>query len=124
LPLEVRGSTDVYNFADEEVVRAIRYIRDHSHLPIVVEDIMENSFISRRAMEMRFKQVTGETLQRAIWQAHADRAKRLLLESHLPMSDVADQSGYRSSAVFNVMFRRETGMTPTEYRRRKLRKRS
>ncbi len=124
LPLEARGSTDVYNFSDEEVVRAIRYIRDHSHLPITIEQIMENSFISRRAMEMRFKQATGETLQKAIWQAHADQAKRLLLESHMAMSDVADKSGYRSAAVFNVMFRKHTGMTPTEFRRRKLRKRN
>jgi LacI family transcriptional regulator len=124
LPLEVRGSTDVYKFPDEEVVRAIRYIRDHSHVPIVVEDIMENSFISRRALEIRFRETTGETLQQAIWRAHVEKAKRLLLESSLPMSDVAEQSGYRSAAVFNVMFRKETGMTPTEFRRRKLKKRS
>lgn len=124
LPLEARGSTDVYTFPDEEVVRAIRYIRDHSHLAITIEDIMENSFISRRALEMRFKRATGDTLQTAIWRAHAERAMTLLLESHLAMSDVADKSGYRSSAVFNVMFRKQTGMTPTEYRRRKLRKRN
>ena len=73
--------------------------------------------VSRRSLEMRFKNLTGQTLQTEIWRAHLDRAKRLLLETDLSIYEVGENSGFRTSATFNVMFRRAIGMTPTEFRR-------
>ncbi len=117
LPIEQRESTDVYAFHDADVVEALHYIRDHCNRPITVADILRTIPVSRRSLEMRFKSLTGQTLQAEIWRAHLDRAKRLLLETDHSIYDVAENSGFRTAATFNVMFRRTFDKTPTEFRR-------
>ena len=117
LPIEQRESTNVYAFHDADVVEALHYIRDHCNRPIAIADMLRTIPVSRRSLEMRFKNLTGQTLQAEIWRAHLDRAKRLLLETDLSIYKVGENSGFRTSATFNVMFRRAIGMTPTEFRR-------
>lgn len=118
-PLEIvqRESTDFYAFRDADVVSALKYIRDHAHRAYSIEDMMDDIPVSRRSLEIRFKKLTGQTLQNAIWRAHLDKATQLLWDSEQSMLDVARNAGFRSSAVFNVMFRRDRGLTPTEFRR-------
>jgi LacI family transcriptional regulator len=81
LPIEQRESTNVYAFQDADVVEALHYIRDHCNRPIAIADMLRTIPVSRRSLEMRFKQLTGQTIQAEIWRAHLDRAKRLLLET-------------------------------------------
>ena len=118
LPIVHRESTDTYAFPDEAVVGALNFIRDNAHRHIGVEDILDHLLVSRRSLEVRFKKLTGVTLQNHIWFSHVERAKKLLLESAQPMYKICENSGFRSAAVFNVVFRRLVGTTPTNFRRR------
>ncbi len=118
LPIVNRESTDTYAFPDEAVVGALNFIRDNAHRWISVEDILDHLLVSRRSLEVRFKRLTGVTLQNHIWFSHVERAKKLLLETPQPMYKISDNSGFRSAAVFNVVFRRLVGTTPTNFRRR------
>ncbi len=118
LPIVHRESTDTYAFPDEAVVGALNFIRDNAHRHIGVEDILDHLLVSRRSLEVRFKKLTGVTLQNHIWFSHVELAKRLLLESAQPMYKICENSGFRSAAVFNVVFRRLVGTTPTNFRRR------
>lgn len=43
-------------------------------------------------------------------------AKELLLDSHLPITEVAMQSGYNDPSQFIAIFKKETGMTPRRFR--------
>jgi LacI family transcriptional regulator len=117
LPIEQRESTNAYAFKDADVVEALHFIRDHCHKPISIADILQAIPISRRSLEMRFKKITGQTLQAEIWRAHLDKARRLLLETNESIYDVAEHAGFHSAPTFNVMFRRAMGMTPTAFRR-------
>lgn len=118
LPIVHRESTDTYAFPDESVVGALNFIRDNAHRQIDVEDILDHLLVSRRSLEVRFKKLTGVTLQNHIWFSHVERAKKLLLESAQPMYKICENSGFGSAAVFNVVFRRLVGTTPTNFRRR------
>jgi len=42
----------------------------------------------------------------------------LLISTHLPLEQVAQQTGFRSAQYLNAVFRRILGQTPGEYRRR------
>ena len=44
-------------------------------------------------------------------------AKKLLTETQLPVNTVADKVGYGNHSYFSKLFRRETGLTPQEWRR-------
>lgn len=117
LPVVPRASTDVSAFADPDVATAHRFIHEHAHQPVHVQDIVNKLMVSRRSIEMRFRAQTGSTLQDAIWRAHVDRARRLLIYTAEPMWRVAAESGFRTEKTFNVMFRKIAGCTPSEYRR-------
>ncbi|NNM85751.1 MAG: substrate-binding domain-containing protein [Phycisphaerales bacterium] len=116
LAIQSRESTDAFAFSDALVVEALRFIRNQSHKPISVEDILDELLVSRRLLEIRFKKATGRTLQAEIWRTHLEKARTLLVETSGPISAIIEGSGFRSSAVFNVMFRRATGLTPTQFR--------
>ena len=116
LPIQSRESTDAFAFSDALVVEALRFIRKQAHRPISVEDILDELLVSRRLLEIRFKKATGRTLQAEIWRTHLEKARTLLVETSEPISVIIEGSGFRSSAVFNVMFRRATGLTPTQFR--------
>jgi len=117
LPVVQRESTDVTAYEDSDVAEAYKFIRTHSHEPIHIDDVLAKVLVSRRSLEMRFKALTRSTLQDEIWRAHVDRARQLIIETDKPMWKIAEESGFRSETVFNVMFKRIAGMTPSAYRR-------
>jgi LacI family transcriptional regulator len=53
-----------------------------------------------------------------IRRVHLDRAIRLLVETDLPMAQVAEMSGFGSQAYFSDIFRRQLSLTPVQYRKR------
>lgn len=60
----------------------------------------------------------GERFHDLVKRVRSERACALLRDGRLPVTQVAYQLGYRDSANFSRAFRREVGITPSEYRRR------
>lgn len=117
-PLQVvtRMSTDVVALEDIEVAHAIRYINENSGQSIRVKDIIHTLGISRRTLEIRFRRAIGKSMNERIQQAHLERAKKLLLETDLPLPKVAEASGYNSTSYLAVVFHEAFGMTPAKFR--------
>jgi AraC-like DNA-binding protein len=59
---------------------------------------------------------SGTTAQRHIQDAVIERSKQLLVETRLPVSEIAYQLGFQYSQHFSRLFKSRTGMTPNEYR--------
>jgi LacI family transcriptional regulator len=114
----IRRSSDVLSIGDVVVAAAIRFIRDQSHRPIQVGDVLDAVSVSRRLLERRFRARLDHSVWDEIRQAHLRKAKALLSGTELPMSEVAVNSGFSESKQLSVVFRHETGMTPTQYRGR------
>jgi LacI family transcriptional regulator len=113
-----RASTDVLNIGDPEVVQALRFIRDHSSEPLQVDDVMDAVPMSRRSLERRFRTLVGHSISDEIRRAHVERAKQLLLSTDMAMPQIAAASGFTSGTRLGIVFLREVGEPPTEYRRR------
>ena len=113
----VRRSTDVLAIDDQVVVSAMRYIHDHVAEGIGVEDVVARAHVSRRVLERRFRALLDRTIGQVIAETKIDRVKRLLVDSDLPMPDIAQRSGYQYVQQLNAMFKSHTGMTPTAWRR-------
>lgn len=116
--LVVRASSDIQALPDADVADALRYIREHADRPIMVADLLAAVPVSRRSLERRFRR----HLRRGIWEeirrAHLQRAQMLLIDTDLPMSIVAQRSGFGDSRQLSIVFRQDTGETPTHFRRR------
>jgi LacI family transcriptional regulator len=114
----VRQSSDVLAIEDENVADALRYIADNAHKPIGVEDVLDHLTISRRQLEKRFQTVLGRSPAAEIRRIRIEKAKHLMDSTNLPLSRIAERSGFHDVSFLGKSFRRETGMTPTQYRRR------
>ncbi|GAA3404230.1 response regulator [Paenibacillus hodogayensis] len=102
----------------EEVNKMIRYIRQHYDSPITLKSTalhvaMEEHYVSRL-----FKKKVGESLIHYLQQYRVDRAKVYLTETDMNVGDVGRSVGFASDNYFNKIFKRTTGLTPSEYRKR------
>lgn len=112
-----RQSTDILAGGDPDVTAAVRFIRQNSHRPISVSELLRNVPISRRSLELRFRALFERGIGEEIRRVHLERARELLATSVLSVADVAEQSGFSSAPYFARIFGQETGLTPTAYRR-------
>jgi LacI family transcriptional regulator len=121
IPLEpshivVRQSTDVLAVNDHDLVKALRFIREHSGRAIQVRDVVEAVALSRRVLERRFREVFKKSVYDEIRRVRVERATRMLLETDLSISQIATFLGFPSDKHIGRYFRREKGMTPQRYR--------
>jgi LacI family transcriptional regulator len=101
---------------DPVVAQTVRFLRDSAHLPLRVSDVLRAVPVSRRVLERRFQAVLERGLAAEIRRLHVEKAKQLLAESELPMQTIAERCGFSSQYQFSRAFRREVGMTPTDFR--------
>jgi AraC-like DNA-binding protein len=64
-----------------------------------------------------FKKYTGYSFHSYLIKTRVDFARRYLIESKMPITDVAFRSGFNSLQTFNRVFKTMTGFAPREYRR-------
>jgi LacI family transcriptional regulator len=119
-PLHVvtRQSSDVTAIRDAEVAAAVRYIREHAHEGIGVDDVVATLPISRSALERRFMRGVGRTIKSQINRERIRRIKDLLTNTDYKLSTIADQVGISHAEYLSVMFKEAVGMTPGAYRRK------
>lgn len=113
-----RTSTHLLVSDDPVVVDATRFIRNHADRPIGVDDVVRAVSVSRRSLEQRFHRALGRTPLNEIHAARVDRAKELLARTSLPMPAIAERCGFRYATHFAATFQRQSGESPTAYRRR------
>jgi LacI family transcriptional regulator len=116
--LVARQSTDVIACGDQELAEAIRYIRQHACDSIRVADVLNIAQLSRSTLERKFLDTLGRTIHLEIERVQVERAKQLLADTNLLVRQIAKRCGFRYAQYMTVVFRRCTGQTPLEYRRR------
>jgi LacI family transcriptional regulator len=114
--LATRQSTERENTQDEHVVQALRYIRQHACEGAGVSEVLKCVPLSRRQLERRFHAATGRTIGAEITGIRLAKVRELLTFSSLSLGEIAYQTGFRQAEYLSVVFKRETGHTPSEYR--------
>jgi len=119
-PLRVvpRESTDVLTVNDEDVVLAVRYIRDHAGQQLQVDDVLDHVPLTRRSLERRFRKLLGHSISDEIRRAHIERAKQFLVNTDMSMAQLAAACGFSSASRLGIVFGQLVGEPPTEYRAR------
>ncbi|MCC7146237.1 MAG: XylR family transcriptional regulator [Phycisphaeraceae bacterium] len=113
-----RRSSDTLAISDAEVIRAVRFIAQHACNPITVTDVVKEIRLSRRRLEQRFQVALGRTPADEIRRHRLEKAKRLLEATDIPLGQIAMDSGFTDAPRLSKVFRRELGMTPSQYRNR------
>lgn len=98
------------------VLSVTNYVRGHIYEPLRTEDVAQALFVSRGFLSTRFKQETGMGLADFIRREKVAEAKSLLRNTEQSILDISTYLGFCSQSHFNAVFKRETGMTPREWR--------
>lgn len=101
---------------DARVGRALRLLHEAPARKWRVADLARESGMSRSAMGERFQSLVGESPMRYLtrWRMHL--AEQLLPDPELAVAQVASQVGFDSAVAFHRAFKRQTGLTPVEWR--------
>lgn len=113
-----RNSTDMTRSEFPEVARALRFIRLHDREFIDVNDVMAVVPVSRRWLELKFKQEVGWGIYHEIRRVRVERAKHLLETTDWPVSRIASESGFKTAQQFDEAFKKLVGMVGREYRQK------
>ncbi len=97
--------------------KALKYIHENSSSHITVEDVAREIAVSRGYLPKIFARFITQTPKQYITYFHINKAKSLLYDTDVSISEVAERVGYDSLSDFTHAFKKLTGMTPTEYRK-------
>ncbi|MCX7708356.1 MAG: response regulator [Clostridia bacterium] len=108
-------SSNFSQHGDRIIARAKRYINEHFQDEISLNDIAEELKLSPGYFSSMFKQGTGQNFVDYVTEVKINNAKRLLTESNLKIYEVSNVLGYENPYYFSRVFKKVTGMTPSEY---------
>lgn len=113
-----RESTGYDAMRDPIIARAFAFIRARADAErIGVGDVVKAAGCSRRYLELHFRRHIGSTVKEIILGSKIDRIKSLLERTDMPIGDIASDCGFLNDSYLAVIFKRETGLSMTEWRR-------
>lgn len=117
-PLHVieRTSTDTIACNDHEVVKALHYIRNNTHLNLTVDNVVKITSISRRSLYSRFKKVTKKTILEEIQYHKLKKFKELLINKNLSVKEIAFHLGFEDVSHVSRWFSAIEGVPPIKWR--------
>jgi AraC-like DNA-binding protein len=115
-----RDTMFIRALSDERVHRALALLHERPETPWTLEMVAARIGLSRAAFAKRFRQRVGRTMFDYLTLLRMQKAQQLLSASDAKLFDIACSVGYKSELAFMKAFKRTLGITPTQYRKRKL----
>ncbi|MBR5528887.1 MAG: helix-turn-helix transcriptional regulator [Oscillospiraceae bacterium] len=105
------------NVRQSAVDQAIRYVDEHFRdSDLTLELLAKQSYLSKNYFALLFEQQTGYKFKQYVQKKRIALACELLRSTNYTVSAILAQCGYRDSKHFYSIFKKITGMTPSEYR--------
>lgn len=120
---ELRKSTEKYNVSNEHISKVVNYIENNFTSDINIEAFSEMVPLSRRNLEVKFKEEMGTSIYQFILQCRIDYFAHLLLTTDRTLFDLAIESGFNDCKNISRIFKKMKGYTPVEYRKKYIDKR-
>ena len=111
-------SKDKYDIVDNRILRVVKYIRNNIHKDISIEELKDMCCLSKDHFIRLFKNDLQETPTQYIIQRKIERAQLMLITSDLLIKDIAYELSFENVSYFNRLFKKATGLTPSDYRKR------
>ncbi|MBD8499617.1 response regulator [Paenibacillus arenosi] len=94
-----------------------KYVEQHYHQDISLQEMAQRFFVSREYISRKFKQQFGINLSDYLAAIRTKKAKLLLMNPHLRISQVAAMVGIPDEKYFSKVFKKQVGVSPNEYRK-------
>ena len=114
--IEVRESTSPVTPSGRLVQRALAFIAAHYAEPIRSRDVVRELKCSRRLADLRFAELQGESIGKAILHARLEAVRRLLVATNGTVENIAAACGFSKVDRMRMAFKARYGVSPSEYR--------
>ncbi len=101
------------------VTNAVTFIENNLSEPLSLEIVAKECFVSTAWLSRLFKWHMGENISAYILRKRIDMAKDLLIKTEMPAHEIAEKVGMRNLPHFYSILKKDTGMTPKEFRIKK-----
>ena len=93
-----------------------RYVKDHLNQDLSLSQISVVTGYNPTYLSRLFKEQTGETLNRYISRKRMEYIAQLMRDPRISMQQIMDAAGFATRSYFNQFVKKETGLTPKQYR--------
>lgn len=101
-----------------QIAESLRYMKEHFSEHLSIEELAGRSGFSTAYYTRRFTRETGQSPLAALTQQRLGHAVFLLLNTTLSVEEVAEDCGFSCGNYFCKVFKKASGISPAEYRRR------
>lgn len=100
---------------NEKVNHMLAFLQDNIYRRITIRDVCAHIALSPTNVKALFKRVTGQPIMTYYTDLKITEAKRLLRKGVYSIGEISELLAYTSIQYFSKQFKKETGMSPTEY---------
>lgn len=116
IQLSQTGDVGISSSNDTRGEELIQYIHDHMTMPLSNSHLAERFHLDPRSFIRYFKKLTGYSPAKYILMKRMERAKKLLEESDLSVSEIMWQVGFDDLSHFSKLFKKHYSLSPRSYR--------
>lgn len=103
------------------IVKANKFLQENYANPnLTLETISDSLFLNPTYFSRLYKKETGENYIDALIRIRMEKAKILLRETNKKISDISESVGYPVLKYFYAIFKKYTGLTPLEFREKRI----
>lgn len=111
-----RASTQDLHGGGRLVTAVSEYIRQHFRERILISDIAKHLKVSRRLLDIRFRQIRNTSIHDELERLRLSEACTLLGKTKLPVCEIARKCGYATDAAFRKAFTAKFRKSPLKFR--------
>ncbi|MDN5344070.1 MAG: two-component system, response regulator YesN [Clostridia bacterium] len=97
--------------------RASRFIEANFHQDLTLEEVAQQVYLSPCYFSRLFKQTKGQNFIDYLTRVRLKAARELLLNTNLPVAEIAARVGYHDARYFGQVFKKQEGYTPSVFRK-------
>jgi len=103
---------------DDNVLEAQNFIERNYEKKLTVEEICSKAGMGRRTFERKFKKLTGNSVIEYIQRVKVEAVKKQLEQGRKTINEIVYEVGYNDINAFRTVFKRCTGLSPVDYRKK------
>ncbi len=101
--------------AKEQFDRAVAYMTENISKNISLEDVAHHCTVSVSRLKVVFKEISNDSPISHFIELKLEKAKCMMTETSKNFTQISDELGFASVHYFSKIFKKKTGMSPTEY---------
>lgn len=105
-----------FNYNSRRIEKTLAYLDQNFEKEITLSEVARLNNMADTAFSRFFKTHTGKTFVDILIEKRLGHVSRLLIESALPIADIAYQCGFNNMSNFNRIFKKKKGFTPNGFR--------